>query len=544
MHCYSYEVNLSSIGTRLDRFLGERVTELSREKIKKAIEAGHCRINDIVTTSPSTRLKIGQCIYLCVEMPTAHIQPERGTVHVVWHDAHMLLCHKPAGITVHPCPSCPEGTLIQRLAWHFPLLLQQEGLRPGIVHRLDKNTSGLLAIALNETARLRLSEDFAQRKVHKEYLALVHGIPPASGEIKEPVGRHPLIKVKMAVVPLQKGGRNAHSAWQTLYSNKSKNFSLVCVRIFTGRTHQIRVHMAHLGFPLIGDTLYGAKNNSIAPRQMLHAWKLSLPHPHDGHICDFTCPPPSDMINCAALLCAPLQKVILTGLPGCGKSTLLQAFAKLNIATWSADAVVAQLYMPNGAGHAFLWHRYGTRFVPHITAAVDKQALRKAMQEDTHLRQEIEKNIHELVRQDLDAFWARCTEQSLNNTASTQQNLAVAEVPLYLEKGWHTQSTEDWIHIVGVSCAQKLRYARLAKHRNWSTEQCQSMDSWQWPEDKKMAACTNVVPNDKKIEDIYHAATNLLSLWTTKKNTTKQIAYGQKIFQQAGISIEQSLKNY
>ena len=513
----SFVVDADAQGQRLDRFLGDRVEHVSREKVKKAIQQGHCRVQGLVVLTPGTRLTPGQKVELHVPAPSRTVQPEDGAIAPLWHDTHVLVLDKPAGITVHPCPSCPEGTLVQRLAAHFPQLMEQEGLRPGIVHRLDKDTSGLLLVALSEEARLQLSADFAARRVGKEYLALVRGVPPAEGESREPLGRHPLAKVKMAVVPENRGGRPAHSTWRVLYADPGQRFSLISVTIHTGRTHQIRVHMAHAGFPLWGDALYGpppgrphgprqdksgtaprpAPKNAApqadldpAPRQMLHAWKLTLAHPVSGEPLSFTCPPPPDILATALALSRRMQRIVVTGLPGCGKSTLLHCWQDAGLPVWSADEVVARLYAPGGHGHDFLRTRFGDRFVPAPKAAVDRKALRLAMDEDAFLRQEVESAVHTLVRQDLEQFWLAA--------AAAGQELAAAEIPLYLETGWDGAEEplceQPWL--VGVSCAAPLRHRRLAQHRGWSEERCAQMDRWQWPEERKMRACRQVLHND------------------------------------------------
>ncbi len=517
MRTYSYEVTFEDAG-RLDTFLGANIQEISREKIKKAIQQGQCRVDGLVVKSASTKVKAGQEVVLSLVPPATHISPEEGEVDVVWADEHVLICHKQAGITVHPCPSCMENTLIQRLASHYPQLLEQEGQRPGIVHRLDKDTSGLMVVALTEQARLVLAEDFSARRVHKQYLALVQGVPAEYGDIQEPIGRHPTVKVKMAVVPENKGGRAAHSAWEVLYADPQQRFSLVQVTIYTGRTHQIRVHMAHMGFPLWGDVLYGAKpflrgKQELYPaqRQMLHAWQLEFTHPITGEECAFFCEPPEDMLQCALVLTQSLQKVVLTGLPGCGKSSLLKALAAQGVSTWSADAIVAKLYAVGGAGYEFFISRFDTRFVPEKGAELNREALRHAMQEDSFLRQEVECVIHGMVRESYQQFWAQCSTEG--------RDFAVAEIPLYLENGW--QHKED-AHIVGVVCGQDIRHERLQSRRQWSVEQCQMLDSWQWPEEKKLAGYHSVVQNTGTEQDLMREAQNFVAKLQAQKVQKEQ----------------------
>ncbi len=520
MRSYVYTVDEGQKG-RLDVFLGSHITDISREKIKKAIQQGQCRVDGLPVTSASAKVKLGQRVELELIPPDTHISPEEGEVDVLYDDAHILICQKPAGLTVHPCPSCMQNTLIQRLAHAYPQLLEQEGQRPGIVHRLDKDTSGLMVVALSEEARLILSEHFAQRRVHKQYLALVQGVPAPQGEIREPIGRHPMVKVKMAVVAENKGGRFAHSAWEVLYAAPDQSFSLVRVTIYTGRTHQIRVHMAHMGFPLWGDVVYGAKplvrgGQDVFPakRHMLHAWQLEFSHPMSDEECHFYAAPPQDMLDCALDLSQHMQKIVLTGLPGCGKSSLLKALGAIGIPTWSADTVVASLYAVGGAGYEFFASRFGSRFVPHKDAELDRTALRLAMQEDPFLRQEVECAIHGMVRESCQQFWQQCQAQDCA--------WAAAEMPLYLENSW--QHREE-AHIVGVACSQEKRFARLQANRQWTEEQCLMMDSWQWVEDKKLSACHTVVDNNEAEQALEHAAQNLIqSLQQEKEQALQALA--------------------
>ncbi len=499
MQTYNFIVSLENterLNMRIDAFLNAQLSDISREKIKKAIQNAQCQVDGLVVRSAGTKLKLGQCVELTLEPPALQLTAEDGEVEILFEDEHLLICHKQAGLTVHPCPSCPSNTLIQRLAFRYPTLLLQEGLRPGIVHRLDKDTSGLLVVALTEGARLQLSESFAARTVHKEYLALVQGIIEESGEIALAIGRHPTIKVKMAAVPENKGGKAAKSAWQRLYADPNGLFSLVKVTIFSGRTHQIRVHMAELGHALFGDSLYASSTQSPeytqnCKRQMLHAWHLAFTHPINHGQCDFYCEPPEDFFTCALNLTHKVKKIIITGLAGCGKSSLLQIFAGAGIATFSADAVVAQLYAVGGGGHSYFYKRFQTRFMEHKKAPINRQTLRLAMQEDAHLRHEVECVIHGLVREQMTAFWQECHEKNLD--------FAVAEIPLYLENGWKNR---EKAHIVGVSCAQNIRHARLYEHRQWDAQHCQTIDAWQWPEEKKMAACDTIIANDANLEDL------------------------------------------
>lgn len=500
-------------GLRLDRYLSQCLPDISRERIKRAIRQGGCHVGGQIAREPKTRLTPGQEVRCILPPPEQALTPEPEVagspgVEPVWRDADLLVVNKPAGLTVHPCPSCPRGTLVQRLAARYPELLQQEGLRPGIVHRLDKDTSGLMLVALNERTRLRLSEMFAERKIHKEYLALVHGLPPLEGDIREPVGRHPTVKVKMAVVPEHRGGKAAHSQWRVLWAAPDKRLALVRVRIFTGRTHQIRVHMAHLGHPLLGDALYGKTPASgggaqaghiwpTAPRQMLHAHRLHFTHPVSGEEMRFAAPPPEDMRRVALDNAAPPVHLVLTGLPGCGKSSLLAALAALGLPVWSADAVVHDLYAPGAPAWEYLRQRFGAAVVATATSPVDRAALRTLMEQEPHTRREVEGMVHALVREDLHGFFAR---------HAAPGTLPAAEIPLYLEAGWR----DPQALVVGVSCPTPLRHARLVEHRGWSAARCAVMDGWQWSEARKHAACDLLVDNSLPQEALAEAARSVL----------------------------------
>lgn len=474
---------------RLDRFLGKRIPGVSRERVKKAVREGACLIDGRVCTSPATRLIPGQCVELRLENEKNILTPEAGELSLIYSDAALAVLDKPAGLAVHPCPSCTENTLVHRLLAHFPELARMEGLRPGIVHRLDKDTSGLMVAALNEEARLALSHAFAERGVRKEYLALARGVPsPAEGEIRVPIGRHPTRKIMMAVVPENRGGRAAHSRYTTLYADPGGRFSLLKVRIFTGRTHQIRVHLAHLGLPLWGDALYGTKSNDPAPRQMLHAHALAFPHPAGGGEIALRSPPPSDFLRTALALSRRTRLLVIVGAPGSGKSSFLRLWAEAGLPAFSADAAVHKLYDVGGDGRLLLKQRFGGRFVPDDKAPVDRAALMAALRAEPGLFRELEDLIHPLVRHELHQF--RLAAEQAGADA------AAAEIPLYLESG---RSSFDEAFpaplLVGVRCDDAVRRARLEASRGLDAGAQALLDARQWPQERKLAACDCVIDN-------------------------------------------------
>jgi 23S rRNA pseudouridine1911/1915/1917 synthase len=503
---------------RLDAYLGEtlRGEGHSREKIKQAIVEGHVARNGETCAKPNTKIFPGDEIAVALPSPANALEAEDGDLAVLWHDTHLAVLNKPAGLTVHPTPGLDEGTLANRLLHHFPQIAEQGGMRPGIVHRLDKDTSGLMLVALTEKARLALSDAFAARAVHKEYLALVYGVPAkAAGTIDAPMGRSAENRTKMAVVPESKGGKNALSEYVTLYADPQKRFSLVRVVIHTGRTHQIRVHMRHIGHPLLGDTVYALQNvpplpahaRHLAKLQMLHAWKLSFMHPETGAEMTFHQRPPEDFTALATALALPMQRIIITGSPGGGKSTLTKTMEKTGLPAWSADEAVRKLYEKGADGWYVLQRRFGQRFVPENPDGpdnrpgrdVDKKALFAAMLESETLRLEVEHLIHPLVKNDLDIFWR--TQEEKGAAA------AVAEIPLALETGWlktkhkNAMGTRPEIFVT-VYCPFALRRERLARNRGWPEDMIAAMEAWQWPEDKKVRAADLVVDTSGSLEDM------------------------------------------
>ncbi|MEZ0576620.1 dephospho-CoA kinase [Halodesulfovibrio aestuarii] len=492
---FTHSVPANIDGVRLDKHLGDFLKNevVSREKIKKLIKDGFVTINEKKCTKPNTKVFSGMKISVTIPEVQNELIPEEGDINILHRDDDLIVINKEAGLTVHPCPSCPEGTLVHRLAHSIPEITKMEGFRPGIVHRIDKDTSGLLIVALNEKTRLALSEAFAARTISKEYLAIVHGTPPESGEIKEPVGRDPKMKIRMAVVP---NAKEAHSAYRTLYSDPKGKFSLVAIKIFTGRTHQIRVHMSHIGYPLWGDTLYGGgvkEDSPLAPfasRQMLHAWKLNFEHPTTKKQMSFTCQPPQDFIALIERLTLAVQRVALTGMPGCGKSVVLSALAEKGIATWSADAVVHKLYENGADGWYVLRGRFGSEVSPD-DGPVNRKALFARMQEKKSNRNEVEQLVHPLILHDLMLFWQE----------HAADPFAVAEIPLLHESHWDRE-----VDIVaGIRCSEDSRQNRLQEIRGWNDDLIATMDSWQWAEDDKMKACHIILENNGSLEELNNA---------------------------------------
>jgi len=270
---------------RLDHFLQSRVPDLSRTRIQALIKSGHIRLNGF-PAKPNTTLKTGDNIEVTVPEPKpVPAAPQDIRIEILYEDEHLVVVNKPAGLVVHPGAGNPDGTLVNALLHHCGNLSGIGGeLRPGIVHRLDKETSGCLVAAKHDLAHTRLTHVFSGRRVTKIYLAAVNGIPAAeSGRIENRIGRHPVDRKRMTVLTHADAGKEAVTEWRRLSIHRG--CALLECRLLTGRTHQIRVHMREsLKTPILGDRIYGQLNRQILqmPRLMLHAWKLAFEHPITG----------------------------------------------------------------------------------------------------------------------------------------------------------------------------------------------------------------------------------------------------------------------
>ena len=278
-------------GERLDVFLARSLSDLSRARLQGLISSGHTTVDD-KAAKPSTRLRAGQVVYLTVPEPTqANILPQRLPLEVVYEDDDLVVIDKPAGLAVHPGPGHPDGTLANAILAMCPGLEGIGGqIRPGIVHRLDKDTSGLIVVAKNERAHASLSEQFKARDVGKRYLALVEGRPSSSEAIVEgPIGRDPSNRKRMAVVDR---GRQSTTRFRVV--EELGPSTLVEVTPTTGRTHQIRVHLASIGHPLVGDAVYGRPHPSLS-RHFLHACLLAFHMPTGVRRREFVSELPDDL---------------------------------------------------------------------------------------------------------------------------------------------------------------------------------------------------------------------------------------------------------
>jgi len=288
---FEFLAEAGDAGTRLDHFLAARISDLSRSRIQALMEEGHVLVNGEPKLR-SCKIRGGEQIVLTAPPAVSSENlPEDIALEILFEDDDLIVINKPPGLVVHPAPGHAGGTLVNALLHHCTALSGIGGVeRPGIVHRLDKETSGCLVAAKNDTAHQSLTEQFAGREVRKIYLAIATGIfKKKKGTISVPLGRHPVYRQKMGVL-LRGGGREAVTDWLVL--SELKCGTLVQCTLHTGRTHQIRVHLKYLGHPVVGDEVYGKRG--AFSRQMLHAWKLGFSHPRTGIPLDFTAPIPPD----------------------------------------------------------------------------------------------------------------------------------------------------------------------------------------------------------------------------------------------------------
>lgn len=305
LQCFSLRVAGGDAGVRLDKYLASQLPELSRSQLQRLIQEGQVRLSHGAAAA-SWRVHAGDVITVCVPPPRpAHPEAEAIPLQVLYEDEALLVIDKPPGMVVHPAPGHATGTLVNALLFHCRTLSGIGGeIRPGIVHRLDKDTSGVLLVAKHDRSHRRLAAQLKARQLQRQYLALVRGqLPATPGTINAPIGRHPRQRQKMAVVA--RHGRAARTHYRRLEAWGP--VSLVRLTLETGRTHQIRVHLAHLGHAVLGDPVYDAGTWRVVgrpqlegavrafPRQALHAERVRFRHPEHGQWMVCTAPLPDDM---------------------------------------------------------------------------------------------------------------------------------------------------------------------------------------------------------------------------------------------------------
>ncbi len=281
-------------GIRLDKVLAEAYDGLSRSYIQKLFADGRITVNGAVTEEKKTSASAGDEVVISVPEPRRlHLEAEDIPLDIVYEDDSVIVVNKPAGMVVHPAPGSPSGTLVNALLYRYGDRLSSINgvIRPGIVHRIDKDTSGLLMVARNDLAHESLSRQLAEHSITRKYTAIVRdNIKEDEGTVEGPIGRDPKNRLRNAVV---EGGKPAVTHYRVL--ERFGSHTLIEAVLETGRTHQIRVHMTYIRHPLLGDTLYAAQTGSItAPRQMLHAGTLGFVHPISAEYMEFTAPLPED----------------------------------------------------------------------------------------------------------------------------------------------------------------------------------------------------------------------------------------------------------
>ncbi|MBN2098821.1 MAG: RluA family pseudouridine synthase [Dehalococcoidia bacterium] len=285
-------VSADRSGIRLDLYVCQSCEELSRSLVQKLINDGHVLINGELG-KPSRKVKAGDVILVNVPPPEPSpvLVPENLALDIIHEDRHVLVVNKPAGLTVYPAPGHPRHTLMNAILAHCPEITSIESsVRPGVVHRLDKDTSGVMVIAKNKAAQLNLAAQIKGRRVLKKYLVLVRGSPsPGQGAVEAPIGRHPKDRKRMAVV---EGGRPSRTLYEV--TRRFNGYSEVEAMLQTGRTHQIRVHFSHKGWPVVGDAVYGVRVPWLG-RQFVHALTLGLRLPGSGKYLEFQAELPEDL---------------------------------------------------------------------------------------------------------------------------------------------------------------------------------------------------------------------------------------------------------
>lgn len=275
---------------RLDKVLATKLAQFSRSKLQRWIKNGLVRVNG-QQVADKYKVKPGDQVVVTPEQPhKIDLEPEDIPLDIVYEDEDVLVVNKPQGMVVHPAPGHPDHTLVNALLYHCPLSTINGEFRPGIVHRIDKDTSGLLMVAKNDQAHRSLAAQLKAKSTKREYVALVHGrIKEDKGTVDAPLGRSRKDRKKQAIV---EGGRHAVTHFQVL--ERFNRYTLIKCRLETGRTHQIRVHMASIGHPLAGDPLYGPRKTLPGHGQYLHARLLGFVHPRTGKEMVFTAPLPAD----------------------------------------------------------------------------------------------------------------------------------------------------------------------------------------------------------------------------------------------------------
>ena len=469
---------------RLDKFLHKLLESqgISRERIKRYIQEGHVYINAIVCTQISKKIHEKDKIDIYIPEERSLLVGEEGTIDVIDEDPSFLVLNKPASLVVHPCTSTPHGTLLQRVLFHYPEIADMGGERPAIVHRLDKDTTGIILLARTEQARYTFIQAFRDRTITKSYLAFVEGHTPEHGIIEHAIRRDPLQKTRMHI---SHQGKPAYTEYKRIAVFPEGILpypvSFLHIYIATGRTHQIRVHLSSEGFPLLGDTLYGA-HISFAKRPLLHAYTLQFHHPLTGKKLFYKQRPPLDFEQTYITLSTPSTHVILTGCAGSGKSTVLQYYIDAGIPCCSADDIIEELYKEGNSIWHYFKQSYGNQFFEE-NGMINRAKVLNKMQISHHYKQEIERVTHSFLIEIIHSFWKRHREAPYT----------IIEVPLYFESTLFQKECPADI-IITVSSPQESRIARM-RSKGWSEEKIQYILEHQYNDRYKREHADYVIDN-------------------------------------------------
>ncbi len=290
---FELSVNVQDTDLRIDTWLTQRLPEFSRARLQKLIAQGHVLVNN-QPIAKKQKLQVNDQITVTIPPPTSlDLIPEHIPLDILYEDDQLIILNKPAGMVVHPAPGHSSGTLVHALLSHCPLAAIGGVHRPGIVHRLDRDTSGAIVVAKTDFTHQSLQGQIQAKTARREYLGVVVGSPREDmGLVDLPLGRHPVDRQKQTVVEIADGGRSAQTYWEVL--ERLGNFTIIKFRLGTGRTHQIRVHSNRMGYPIVGDPVYGCGRGIKVklPGQALHAWQLELIQPVTGETIKVTAPLP------------------------------------------------------------------------------------------------------------------------------------------------------------------------------------------------------------------------------------------------------------
>ncbi|GAB6162549.1 dephospho-CoA kinase [Desulfothermus naphthae] len=517
MKKYLYRPN-TDLFIRIDKFLHQKLSHLgySRQGVKELIEKGQVFVNRKKVIKPSQKISNKDVVEVLI-CENNEIKPVQGNLKILYEDDYLVVIDKPKGLVTHPAPSCKEPTLVNYLLYKFPRIKELDSERPGIVHRLDRDTTGLMVVALQKKAQELLQGLFSKRKIEKKYLALVMGVlEKKQEELRFFMDRDHRSKTKMRVYSDE--GRESITRYRVIYEFKDYNLSLVEVEILTGRTHQIRVHFSHIGHPVLGDPLYskGKKIENkiisrLVKRQMLHSWNLSFKHPILNRELKFVSKVPKDFFRVLLYVSKKRPMVVgVTGGVGCGKSMVAKLLTKGGVPYWSADKAVETLYRKGNSGYEMIKRSFGLEFVDEQNGIVNKKKLFMNMSQDENFRTQVEQIIHPIVFEDMMEFISK------NKT----KNMVILEIPLLIEAGWHKDPGKRVFDlIVGVFCSNEIRIKRLEEIRGWNKTQVREVDKWQLPQKEKLRHCDIIIDNSSTLE-----------------KTHKKVAYLRRLLREIRVS--------